>query len=73
MPSTAAPPPPPTSCKTILAGTIAKHLLSEVQQGLESFRQANGGRVPTLVGLLANDDPAAQMYAEWTEKTCREK
>jgi methylenetetrahydrofolate dehydrogenase (NAD+) len=26
---------------------------------------------PLLVGLLANDDPAAVQYAEWTGKACR--
>ncbi|KAI9275912.1 hypothetical protein BDA99DRAFT_431481, partial [Phascolomyces articulosus] len=27
---------------------------------------------PKLVGFLANDDPAAKKYAEWTAKTCAE-
>lgn len=27
---------------------------------------------PTLVGFLANDDPAAKKYAEWTAKSCKE-
>lgn len=27
---------------------------------------------PQLVGFLANDDPAAKMYADWTAKTCVE-
>jgi methylenetetrahydrofolate dehydrogenase (NAD+) len=27
---------------------------------------------PKLVGFLANNDPAAAKYAEWTEKTCAE-
>lgn len=26
---------------------------------------------PLLVGLLANEDPAAIQYAEWTGKACR--
>jgi methylenetetrahydrofolate dehydrogenase (NAD+) len=26
---------------------------------------------PLLVGLLANDDPAARQYAEWTARACR--
>lgn len=58
----------PPTCKVVLAGTIAKSLLSEVQDGLSKLPQP-----PVLVGLLANDDPAAQMYADWTEKTCKEK
>ncbi|KAG2214901.1 hypothetical protein INT46_007861, partial [Mucor plumbeus] len=27
---------------------------------------------PTLVGFLANDDPAAKKYAEWTARSCKE-
>jgi methylenetetrahydrofolate dehydrogenase (NAD+) len=27
---------------------------------------------PLLVGFLANDDPAARKYAEWTQKTCEQ-
>jgi methylenetetrahydrofolate dehydrogenase (NAD+) len=27
---------------------------------------------PKLVGFLANSDPAAAKYAEWTDKTCQE-
>jgi methylenetetrahydrofolate dehydrogenase (NAD+) len=58
----------PTSCKTILAGTIAKGLLSEVQAGLSKL-----DRQPHLLGILGNDDPAAKVYANWTQKTCKEK
>ena len=57
-----------TSCKTILAGTIAKGLLGEVKEGLEKL-----GSIPHLLGILANDDPAAKTYADWTGKTCRDK
>ena len=31
------------------------------------------GRKPLLVGFLANTDPAAKMYADWTNKTCTDK
>jgi len=58
----------PSSCKVILAGTIAKSLLSEVQDGLGKL-----SKPPLLVGMLANDDPAAKLYADWTERTCLEK
>lgn len=58
----------PSSCKVVLAGTIAKSLLSEVQDGLGKLSQP-----PLLVGMLANDDPAAKLYADWTERTCLEK
>ena len=27
---------------------------------------------PLLVGFLANEDPAARMYAQWTAKTCKQ-
>ncbi|KAH6670614.1 methylenetetrahydrofolate dehydrogenase [Halenospora varia] len=58
---------PPTHCKVILAGTIAKGLLAEVADGLQKL-----GEKPRLVGFLANGDPAAHMYADWSAKTCRE-
>jgi methylenetetrahydrofolate dehydrogenase (NAD+) len=58
----------PATCKVILAGTIAKALLAEVADGLAKLNDK-----PKLVGLLANDDPAAQMYADWSAKTCIEK
>ena len=57
-----------TSCKVVLAGTVAKNLLIEVSEGLLKL-----GRSPLLVGFLANTDPAARKYAEWTDRTCREK
>ena len=56
------------SCKVVLAGTIAKGLLTEVSEGLKRL-----DRPPHLLGILANADPSARLYAEWTEKTCREK
>lgn len=61
----------PKTCKVILADTIAKKLLSEVQETLQKI--SNGGSQPTLVAFLANDDPAAVKYAEWSKKTCEEK
>jgi hypothetical protein len=60
--------PPPATCKVVLAGTIASRLMGEVQAGLSQL-----GRKPLLVGFLANSDPAAKMYADWTAKTCSEK
>ncbi|RMZ83503.1 hypothetical protein DV737_g1541, partial [Chaetothyriales sp. CBS 132003] len=59
---------PETSCKTVLAGTIAKGLLAEVKQGLSELN----AKPPHLYGILANDDPAAKVYADWTGKTCKE-
>jgi methylenetetrahydrofolate dehydrogenase (NAD+) len=58
----------PLACKVVLAGNIAKPLLGEVQDGLKKF-----GKQPVLVGLLANDDDAAKLYADWTRRTCEEK
>ncbi|KAK5735836.1 Methylenetetrahydrofolate dehydrogenase [NAD(+)] [Elasticomyces elasticus] len=54
-------------CKTVLAGAIAKSLLAEVTTDLQKLE-----RVPRLHGYLANKDPAARMYADWSAKTCRE-
>jgi methylenetetrahydrofolate dehydrogenase (NAD+) len=58
---------PATSCKTILAGTIAKALLTEVRADLQKL-----DKTPRLHGYLANKDPAARMYANWTANTTRE-
>jgi len=55
------------NCKVILAQSVAKSLLSEVQENLRKL-----GRSPHLVGFLANSDPAARMYADWTARTCKE-
>ncbi|CAH2355606.1 methylenetetrahydrofolate dehydrogenase [NAD(+)] [[Candida] railenensis] len=51
--------------RTILASTIAKPFTEEIVANVSklSFK-------PKLVGFLANDDPAAAMYASWTGKTC---
>lgn len=56
------------SCKVVLANTIAKALLAEVQADL-----ARANIKPLLVGFLANDDPHAEKYAEWSALTCRDK
>lgn len=51
--------------RTILASTIAKEFTDEITGQLKELEFK-----PKLVGFLANDDPAAQMYANWTGKTC---
>ncbi|KAJ3960041.1 Methylenetetrahydrofolate dehydrogenase [NAD(+)] [Colletotrichum tropicale] len=61
----------PKTCKVILADTIAKKLLAEVHETLAKV-QGSGVFKPTLVAFLANDDPAALQYAEWSQKTCVE-
>lgn len=62
----------PKTCKVFLAETIAKGLLAEVKETLSVIQSDTEGR-PTLVAFLANDDPAAVKYAEWSKKTCEEK
>jgi len=64
---TSTPPPAVPTCKVVLANTIAKSLLGEVAQGLTELDFK-----PKLVGFLANEDPAAQVYAEYSAKTCKE-
>ncbi|KAK7204634.1 tetrahydrofolate dehydrogenase/cyclohydrolase [Myxozyma melibiosi] len=53
--------------KTVLASSVAKIYTGEIKKGIEAL-----GRKPKLVGFLANTDPAARMYADWTGKTCQE-
>ena len=65
---TSTPPPAVPTCKVVLANTIVKSLLGEVAQGLTELDFK-----PKLVGFLANGDPAAQVYAEYSAKTCKEK
>lgn len=60
--------PAPTSCKVMLSKHVANGLLEEVTEGVKTLEKP-----PHLVGFLANSDPAALMYAQWTEKTCHEK
>lgn len=62
----------PKTCKVILADNIAKNLLAEVTETLKTI-QLDAPSRPTLVAFLANDDPAAMKYAEWSKKTCEEK
>ncbi|KAJ4410282.1 Methylenetetrahydrofolate dehydrogenase [NAD(+)] [Gnomoniopsis sp. IMI 355080] len=58
----------PKHCKVILPQSIATRLLEEVQQTLKAI----GNGKPRLAAFLANDDPAAVKYAEWSQKTCEE-
>ncbi|KAF9975713.1 NAD-dependent 5,10-methylenetetrahydrafolate dehydrogenase [Actinomortierella ambigua] len=55
------------SCKVVLAQNISAQYRDELKNTIK----ARGIR-PKLVGFLANDDPAAGKYAEWTAKTCAE-
>ena len=56
------------ACRVVTAATIGRKFLEEVSEDLSKL-----GRGPLLVGFLANNDPAARMYADWTQKTCAEK
>lgn len=62
----------PKTCKVITADTIAKRLLAEVKETLSAV-QGSDAHEPTLAAFLANGDPAAVKYAEWSKKTCEEK
>jgi methylenetetrahydrofolate dehydrogenase (NAD+) len=55
-------------CKVILAGTIAKSLQAEIAEDVKKL-----SKPPLLVGFLATSDPAAEVYADWTSKQCKEK
>jgi methylenetetrahydrofolate dehydrogenase (NAD+) len=57
-----------SACRVVKAPEIVENLLHEVSQDL-----ARLGRSPLLVGFLANNDPAARKYANWTRKTCEDK
>lgn len=50
--------------RTILASTIAKPFVEEIKQKVSEMDFK-----PKLVGFMANDDSAAEMYANWTGKT----
>ncbi|EMC93452.1 hypothetical protein BAUCODRAFT_240855 [Baudoinia panamericana UAMH 10762] len=62
-----APAPKLGSCKVVLGGAIAQGLLAEVKANLQQL-----GRSPKLHAYLANSDPAARSYADWTARTCKE-
>ena len=52
------------------ASAIAQPFRDEIQCKVQVLKES-GLEAPLLVGLLANDDPAAAKYAEWTGKACR--
>ncbi|KAJ3410880.1 hypothetical protein HDV05_003135 [Chytridiales sp. JEL 0842] len=55
------------ACKTILSAEVAASFINDLKVAISKAEEA-----PLLVGFLANDDPAAKKYAEWTKKTCEE-
>jgi len=54
----------------INAGIIATSFRDEIKKKIGTMKK-EGIEPPLLVGLLANKDPAARKYAEWTGKACR--
>jgi len=59
------------NCKVVTATVIAAELLREVRGNLNTLTMEKEYE-PLLVGFLANEDPAAEKYAEFTAKTTRE-
>ncbi|KAG1474643.1 hypothetical protein G6F56_000239 [Rhizopus delemar] len=55
------------SCKTVLASKVSASFRNQIKGDIKE-RDIR----PKLVGFLANEDPAAMKYAEWTAKTCAE-
>ena len=51
----------------VLAGTIAKKFIDEIKKEVNALEKP-----PKLVAFLANDDPAAKQYADFTQKTSLE-
>eukprot|EP00526_Cylindrotheca_closterium_P014356 CAMPEP_0113639740 /NCGR_PEP_ID=MMETSP0017_2-20120614/20854_1 /TAXON_ID=2856 /ORGANISM="Cylindrotheca closterium" /LENGTH=340 /DNA_ID=CAMNT_0000550981 /DNA_START=57 /DNA_END=1076 /DNA_ORIENTATION=+ /assembly_acc=CAM_ASM_000147 len=60
----------PTKGVKVNSGVVAKQFRDEIKAKVAKMT-ANGEEAPLLVGLLANRDPAAKQYAEWTGKACR--
>ncbi|KAG0163157.1 NAD-dependent 5,10-methylenetetrahydrafolate dehydrogenase [Apophysomyces sp. BC1034] len=54
-------------CKTVLASKVSASFRNQIKADIKE-RDVR----PKLVGFLANQDPAAMKYAQWTAKTCAE-
>jgi len=52
------------------ASIVARPFRNTIKEKIEAMKK-DGIEPPLLVGLLANNDPAARKYAEWTGKACR--
>ena len=55
--------------RKIDAGSIATPFRENIRKQVQELKDA-GIEAPLLVGLLANTDPAARKYAEWTGRAC---
>lgn len=51
----------------VSAQTISKPYHETIKQKIQALETSDA---PTLVGFLANDDPAAKAYARWTKSAC---
>ena len=56
--------------KKIDSSSIAAPFRTEVRNQVQKLKSA-GIDAPLLVGLLANNDPSARQYAEWTGRACQ--
>ncbi|KAI9205009.1 uncharacterized protein BJ171DRAFT_502647 [Polychytrium aggregatum] len=54
-----------STCRVVQASEVAARFSQEIKAGI-SEKQVS----PLLVGFLANEDPAAHTYAQWTQKAC---
>ncbi|TPX40122.1 hypothetical protein SeMB42_g04425 [Synchytrium endobioticum] len=54
-------------CQVVSPVDVAAPFLDEIKRKLSNAKEK-----PLLVAFLANGDPAAKKYAEWTAKTCRQ-
>jgi methylenetetrahydrofolate dehydrogenase (NAD+) len=52
--------------KKVQSSEIAAKFIQEVTEGIQARAEP-----PKMVAFLANTDPAARKYAEWTERTCK--
>ncbi|KAL7469132.1 hypothetical protein ACHAXS_009383 [Conticribra weissflogii] len=72
-PTITAPTPAPTTlapgAQKIDAGNVAQPFRNEIRAQIAKLK-AQSIEPPLLVGLLANSDPAAKKYAEWTGRAC---
>ncbi|EJS42840.1 mtd1p [Saccharomyces arboricola H-6] len=55
--------------RTILASKVAETFNTEIVNNVVEYKKTHNDQGPLLVGFLANNDPAARMYATWTQKT----
>ncbi|KAI8812170.1 hypothetical protein BJ742DRAFT_866732 [Cladochytrium replicatum] len=56
----------PAHCHVVKANDVAQQFINELREHVSKLPDP-----PILVGFLANSDPAARKYAEWTGRTCK--